>query len=105
MAFALKRRSAFQAIAAGYLADQFAALPIRKDAVQVFARNAGHSGEVGLFDLLTDHNAILANALAEVSASSRSVTATRPRSGRKLSAAMASLVSRKREASSIKSCW
>ena len=66
MAFALKRRSAFQAIAAGYLADQFAALPIRKDAVQIFARNAGHSGEVGLFDLLTDHNAILANALAEV---------------------------------------
>ena len=66
MAFALKRRSAFQAIAAGYLADQFAALPIRKDAVQIFARNAGHSSQVGLFNPLADHNAILANALAEM---------------------------------------
>jgi hypothetical protein len=65
-ALALKRRSALKAIAAGYLADQFTPPTIRKDAVQIFARNAGHSGEVGLFDLLTDHNAILANALAEV---------------------------------------
>ena len=66
MALVLKRRFTLKAIVVGCLADQFAAFPIRKDAVQIFARNAGHSGEVGLFDLLADHNAILANALAEM---------------------------------------
>jgi hypothetical protein len=37
-------------------AHQFAALPVVEDPGHVFACNSGHGGEVGLPDLLTDHD-------------------------------------------------
>ena len=50
----LESRLVLKAIVAGRAAHQLTALPIIEDASDVLACNAGHGGEVGLPDLLTD---------------------------------------------------
>src|SRR6516164_2673283 len=50
----LESRLVLKAIVAGRAAHQLTALPIIEDASDVLACNAGHGGEVGLPDLLTN---------------------------------------------------
>jgi hypothetical protein len=50
----LELRLILKAIVARRAAHQLAALPVVEDAGHGFACNAGHGGEVGLLDLLTD---------------------------------------------------
>src|ERR1700722_5463001 len=65
LSFALKLCLVFKAIIAGQPADQLAPFPVVEDAADVFACDAGHGGEVGLADLLPDHDPPGANVLAE----------------------------------------
>src|SRR3984885_6280528 len=54
LGFVLQLRLVFEAIISGQPADQLAALPVVEDAADIFARDAGHGGEVALADLLAD---------------------------------------------------
>jgi hypothetical protein len=50
-------RLVLQAIIAGQACYQLASPPIIEDATDILARNASHSGKIGLSDLLMNYNA------------------------------------------------
>ena len=56
--FALEFRYFLKAIVSGPAAHDFAAFPILKDAVHVFASNSSHGSEVALGDLMLNDDAV-----------------------------------------------
>jgi hypothetical protein len=66
MDLALQRRFVLDAIVAGNPADHLATPPIGQDTIDAFARNARHSGKIRLSELLTDHDSVFTDALAEM---------------------------------------
>ena len=56
--FALEFRFLLKAIVTGPATDDFAAFPILKDTVHVFASNSGHGREVALPDFVLNDDAV-----------------------------------------------
>src|SRR6516162_11528320 len=66
MRIALQRLLIFDAVIARDSADQLTTFPVREDAVEVLTCNPSHGGQVELAKFLADHDAVRANALAEM---------------------------------------
>ena len=101
MDFVLQRRFALDAKVPGDLRDQLSLFPVREDAIDVLTGNSSHGGKVGFPEVLSDYDTAALYRLTEMLREFDQVSATRPLKGRKLSAAITSLVSRRRDASTI----
>src|ERR1700685_921675 len=66
LGFEFELRIILEAIIARQPAHQLAALPVVEDTADIFARDAGHGGEVALPDLLADDDPPGADVLAEI---------------------------------------
>src|SRR5262245_18234022 len=62
----LEQRLVFKAVVAGQPAHQIAPLLVIKDTADIYAGDAGHSGEIALSDLLPDDDAARADNLATI---------------------------------------
>ena len=94
---AFERRDIVETIVACRPRDELAPLPIAQSPAHVFARDPGHRREITLAELVADQDAPRAVLFAEQAlASSSRARARRDFTVRKLAAATASSVSRKR---------